>query len=114
MSLLSLPAIAPSRSTRMMARHHVKHIRFGQGYGVRIRDGVQPLDIHWSVVWEGLLIADADQFQTVLENSNGVDSFLWQPPGADTSSAFICLEWQISPTTHEHQKLEAVLTRVRA
>jgi len=112
MTALSLPAIAPSRSTRMTARHHVNHIRFGQGHGVRVRDGVQPIDIRWNVVWEGLPSADAGRFQSVLEQSGGINSFLWQPPGANTSHAFICTEWQIVPLTNEYCKLIATLTQV--
>lgn len=112
MTVLSLPAIAPSRSSRMTARHHINHIRFGQGHGVRILDGVQPLDIRWNVVWEGLISADAKRFQAVLEQSRGINHFLWQPPGATASYGFICTEWQIRPVTHEYATLEAVLAQV--
>ena len=109
---ITLPALTPSRSTRMAARHQIHDIRYGQGHGVRMRDGAHPLEMRWTVLWEGLRVAEAASLHHAFTASNGVDSFTWQAPGESTSHHYICLEWQVTPTSHETRKVEALFMRV--
>ena len=112
MTSLILPELIPSRSTRMLARHHVHQIKYGQGHSVRLRDGAQPFETRWTVVWDGLTLTEANSLNTVFTAGKGVDSFAWKAPGEITSHRYVCLEWQMIPTAFEHRKVEALFLRV--
>ena len=112
MSLQTIPSAVPSRSTRMITRHRIQTVRFGGGRSVRIREGHQQPDISWQVVWDGLRVAKAAEFNDFFIARNGVDSFTWHPPGAAAAQIFICTEWQVIPINAEFSRIEAQLTQV--
>lgn len=113
MSLLTLPEVTPSKTTRMTARHRVQTVRFGGGRVVRIRDGHNVSEIIWQVVWNGLSRGKANELDEFLMARKGVEGFAWQPPGAVSTQVFLCSEWQITPISAEFSRLDATLVKLR-
>ena len=107
----TLPAIQPARTTRMLTRHRTQTIRFGDGHSIVIRGGLIPPDTRWSVVWQGLTLAQATTLDNFLAARHGSTAFLWQPPGASRTQHFLCPEWQLVPTGGGYYNVEAQFTR---
>jgi len=112
MGVAVLPDLTPSRSTRMSATHRVRAIRFGGGHTSYIREGPQRPDTEWSVVWAALSAGDAGKLDAFFNEQGGVDVFLWTPPRESSSQRFICPEWQLTPISGEHYRMDARFIRL--
>lgn len=107
MGSLTFPRAEPSRLSRMAVRHRIQTIRFGGGRSVRIRDGYSAPEVSWQVVWNGITVSKAAELDEFLRARNGVEGFIWQPPGHSSAEVFTCSEWQVIPISPEHSRLEA-------
>lgn len=112
MSVLPLPLAGPSRSSRMAVRHRVQTVRFGGGRSVRIRDGHTAPETSWQVIWNGISTAKTAEMDAFLRARNGVEGFIWQPPGEASGQVFVCSEWQVTPISPGYSRLEARFTRL--
>jgi len=112
MTIAVLPDLAPSRSTRMTASHRIRAIRFGGGHTSYIREGPQRPDTEWAVVWSALDAADAGKLDDFFTRQRGVEAFLWTPPKASSAQRFLCLEWQLTPISADHFRLDARFVRL--
>lgn len=112
MTIATLPPIAPSRTTRMQARHRISTVRFGGGHTLYVKEGNVPADTEWSVVWQVLGSTDATTLTDFFESREGTEPFLWTPPNSTRAQRFICPQWQITPEGVNHAAINARFIRL--
>jgi phage-related protein len=71
---------------------------FGDGYSQRSAAGINTRRIAWSLTWENIDNADADEIVMFLDNTFGYTPFYWTAPG-DTASRLWVLDGGHSVTT---------------
>jgi phage-related protein len=75
------PNLIPDRSLKRASKPRILEARFGDGYGQRMRDGINQLDQSWSLSFNNRPITDIRLLQNFLESKGGVSAFTWIPPG---------------------------------
>lgn len=86
-------SVGPTWEPRKTAQARVLKTEFGDGYGQRVSDGLNPVRDTWSATWENLSIAEATLLDDFLRLLGGAIPFLWIPPGATVAKKFTCETW---------------------
>lgn len=70
--------------------------RFGDGYQLRVVDGINALEQRFEVTWSPLNVTQKNTVVAFLRARSGVDQFYWTPPGVgETQLQVICPVWRV-------------------
>lgn len=85
----------PAPGARRSIKPRVLSAKFGDGYELRVGDGINTQMAVWSVSFNGLKRSSAAELEAFLITQNGVTSFDWSDPDG-VSAKYICREWDRS------------------
>lgn len=72
----------------------VRKVAFGDGYDLRMRDGINSVNSSWSVQFTCRVITEIHAIRSFLEAHGGVDYFLFPDPvDAGVTHKVVCDEW---------------------
>ena len=84
----------PSYGVQQASAPDVRVVQFGDGYQQRLRFGEKNNPKVWSIEFENITTADSDTITAFLDaRGDDAASFDWTPPGASSSSKYVCFEW---------------------
>lgn len=108
----TFPAHPPTACTRR-SRPRVLKATFGDGYGQRAADGLNPVPRTFEVSWTGYSNALIDEMDDFLEARGGHEAFNWTPPlGGGPAGQFTCEDFARSPRVHDWSELTATFVEV--
>ena len=82
------PNIGGERNTEP----RVQSVRFGDGYELRVRDGINTGPITWSGLVFTASFEEHDRQVKFIEDCAGVDSFAWVDPRGE-ERRYVCRRW---------------------
>ena len=103
-------AWSPDLGAQRQMKPSVQPTKFGDGYEVRIPNGINTMPASWTCKFTGnyALIGPAFSF---LEAQAGVTSFTWTDPLNNTGT-FTCAEWGIQQINFGVYELNAIFKQV--
>jgi phage-related protein len=110
-----MPAVftfVPDRNFSKQHKPKVLKFQFGDGYSVRVPDGINTNNITWNLTFMSRRITEANSIIAFFETTKGSDSFLWTPPGESTQYSVIVEEWSSTYDSHISKTVSATFTRV--
>jgi len=73
--------VPPSRtSPGKEVTYDILEANFGDGYSQRSGAGINTERVTWSLIWENIDNADAEEIETFLNNTKGYIPFYWTAP----------------------------------
>lgn len=102
----------PSKGFQKTNSVRVNNITFGDGYSQRYADGINTVSGEWALTFGSRSISDANAIETFLKARNGVDFFLWTPPGEVSAVKVICQEWTRQYDSHISATINATFKQV--
>lgn len=84
----------PSMPCEPSVTARVNKAQFGDGYSQRSGDGINNMEVSWSVQWQNLTHEEADDAWDFLMGKMGYVAFLWTPPRADAPQKFTSEKFQ--------------------
>lgn len=82
-----------SASTALEEEPRVLETRFGDGYGQRAPDGLNPIAQSWDVRFSGVDNAIAGDIVAYFRAAKGVTAFEWTPLWHTTPIKVVCKQW---------------------
>jgi phage-related protein len=111
--MAAFPSIDPSYGVQQISAPDVRVVQFGDGYQQRLRFGEQNNPKTWSVAFENITTSDSDTITAFLDaRGDDAASFDWTPPGASSSSKYVCFEWNKSINYANLATIQATFTEV--
>lgn len=93
LTVLALP-FEPDSQFRVKVKPGVHSIKFGDGYGQRVANGINNKLQVWSVTFENKHQDVGEALFNFFDGLGGVDYFLWVPPGESAARKFIAPEYE--------------------
>lgn len=99
MPIQTFPTTVPTPSYSLAAttKPRVQRVQFGDGYSLRMADGLNNMISSWDIQWEGLTRTEKDTIETFLRARRGYEAFYWTPPNG-TQKRVASGEWKITET----------------
>ena len=86
----------------------VNQTKFGDGYELRVANGINSNPRRWSVKFPALISTQVEEF---LSERGGVEAFLWvDPQGVEGS--YVCREWNMNHLADTLFELSATFEQV--
>lgn len=85
---------------------------FGDGYSQRARDGLNTAVTEWSLEWDNVTPAEADNMIAFFNDKGGAESFFWTAPRDVTQSKWLCTQHARTIVTIERDTVTAKFERV--
>lgn len=82
----------PDNSAQLAVKPRVLQAQFGDGYRLRVADGINVRPRQWRLTFNTRTDAEMAPIVAFLEARNGVEAFDWTPP-LGTAGKWICEEW---------------------
>lgn len=101
----------PTYGSRLTVKPSVHQLKYGDGYELRVRTGINVLPRRWDLTFENRPEAVADQIEAFLEAREGAESFDWTPSHGKPGK-WVCREWSSMPTSHKHRTITATFEEV--
>lgn len=86
---VALPNIVLSYGIENAPEQRVKEVQFEGFYSQRAADGVQAERQVWSLNWNRVTQAEAEELREFFQDLRGVSAFLWTPEGQDTELKWV-------------------------
>jgi len=104
----------PSYSSPVDTTLAVAEVRFGDGYRLRRRVGINNVTEKYNLLFDKLTDADLASIVSFLSAAKGVDYFLWTPPmaGHNTEKKFICTSFTDEALEYNVNKLTCTFEQV--
>ena len=83
------PSVNPSYNSPKAKSFRVLIANFGDGYHQRVGDGINVSSEEWSLRWDLLTQAQADEITDFFDARAGTESFDWLTPDGDTKNFFV-------------------------
>ena len=92
--MATFPSVTQTYGAPKTSSPQVRATQFNDGYSQRIKFGINIDPKVWNLSWQNISETDSDTIETFLE-ARAADgaSFDWTPPGAPSSSNWVCLNW---------------------
>jgi phage-related protein len=84
-----LPDIPLSYGIENSPEQRVREVQFEGFYSQRAADGIQDERQVWSLNWDRVTQAQAEELRAFFKGLRGVSAFLWTPEGQDTELKFV-------------------------
>ena len=92
--MATFPSIEASYPVTKKSEPNTRTVKFGDGYEVRIRFGLNQNPKEFNLVWKDLSETDSDTIETFLDaRADDGDSFTYAPPNEPSAMKFKCLSW---------------------
>lgn len=101
---------SPDLGAKRLIKPRVGQIKFGDGYELRLRHGINTSPRQWSVVFTRGA-GEAMEILSFLEARNAAESFLWTDP-LNKVGTFVCREWSSAQVKFGIYKVDAVFEEV--
>lgn len=111
MALLTF-TFKPSKSFSKTTKTRVISAQFGDGYSLRIPDGINSVLNEWSLTFSNNSLTNANDIEAFFTLHKGSTPFLWTPPGESIEYTIICSEWSRTYTSHFSATISAKFTQV--
>jgi phage-related protein len=85
---------------------------FGDGYGQRVADGLNPIRYTYNLSWDNLEDTDADTIEDFLIERGGYKAFYWTPPRSAVALKWVCETWTRVHTTAVLDTVQATFVQV--
>jgi phage-related protein len=85
---------------------------FGDGYGQRVRLGLNSDPKVWDLQFDNRTDAEREQIRVFLEARGGVEAFDWTTLWGQAGKKWICEEWSITPTHANNNQIRAKFQQV--
>lgn len=110
----TFPNYPVSYGAQNQLRPRIKSIRFGDGYEMRIVDGLNTVPQRWTVSWNVLGLPEAEHADTFLAAHRGALWFWWTPPRQTQPIKVVCKEWTRAPVdgSPHHDSITATFEQV--
>jgi phage-related protein len=90
-------SVAMSYGCSNQMRPRTKTVAFGDGYELRIGDGLNTMAQRWSLNFNVLTIGEANAVEAFFRAQGGIRWFWWTPPRQTTQIKVICKDWTRAP-----------------
>lgn len=104
----------PSYTSPVDTEMAVTEIRFGDGYRLRRKSGINNITERYNLLFDNLTDVDLAAIVSFLRATNGTDYFLWTPPmaGHNTEKKFICTSYSDEALEYNNNKLTCTFEQV--
>ena len=85
----TLPDIGVDFGYNRTGESRVLTTDFGDGYNQRSADGINIVRLAYSISWTNIDTERKNTLQDFLESTQGIESFLWQPPDMSTELLWV-------------------------
>ncbi len=85
---------------------------FGDGYGLRVQDGINANRAKITLRWEGLSLLEAEEIFDFFEAQGGYKAFLYQPPLFNVARKWCCGKYERKLTDPDSVDIQAELEQV--
>jgi phage-related protein len=102
----------PSKGFQQTTKPRVINSQFGDGYSLRIADGINNIVHTWRVQFNSVSVQTSEEILNFLVQRAGVTPFLWTPPGSLNTYTVVCPEWNVMYESHISRSVEATFTQV--
>jgi phage-related protein len=106
MNVFPMP-YGPDFDTGVTPTVRVLETDFGDGYGQKAMDGINPVKDVWELSWSNLSPTEAQTAYAFLRAAGGATSFLWTPAFESTPRIWTCKKFKLTPTDPAAQTLTA-------
>ena len=89
----TLPNIPISFSPSMAEEPRVRRVKFGDGYELRVGDGLNLISQTTTIPWKNRTHAEMLVLLDFFRRHTGQYFFFWQPPGDVIVRKFVCSKW---------------------
>lgn len=83
--------------SRVLNKHRVRRVRFGDGLSQRVTDGLNAQTNDWDVIFDKLTNAQVTTLNSFFDALGGHEAFLWTPPGEASQRQFTAAEFPRTP-----------------
>jgi phage-related protein len=87
-------APAASQSSTGETQTNTQEVKFGNGYAVRIPEGINNLVENYNLVWKSITKTERDVLIAFLRARNGAQAFDYTLPDEATARKFTCSTWR--------------------
>lgn len=104
----------PSYGAQNQVQPRVRSVSFGDGYELRVGDGLNTVVAKWSLTWNAMPIEHAGYIEQFFTFHGGVKWFWWVPPRATAAIKVVCKQWTRGPVegSRTHDAISANFTQV--
>jgi phage-related protein len=92
----TLPNIPIAFSPQLSEEPRVRRVKFGDGYELRVGDGLNPISMTTSIPWKNRTQAERNELVDFFKRHHGMFWWWWIPPGETQARKFICRSWTVS------------------
>ena len=93
MAIHTLPAIPISEGGRLSEDPQVDKVRFGDGYELRSKQGLNHIRLKRSVPWRSISAAQRNTLRNFFRARAGTEPFNWTLPEETTPRQWVCAKW---------------------
>jgi phage-related protein len=86
-------SVAMSYGVQNQMRPRVRSVQFGDGYELRMGDGLNTMPQNWSLVFNALPIGAANAVEAFFVQHAGIRWFWWHPPRQISPIKVVCKDW---------------------
>lgn len=108
--MTDLFAWTPSYTPQMTRKPRVLAAQFGDGYAQRVADGINAVDVSWSLTFSARDQNEAAAFVTFLDAHGGHVPFRWVDPNG-LLATWICADYGTARTSPRLYGMTATFTR---
>ena len=101
----------PSYSSNLTRQPRVLEAKFGDGYSLRMGDGINNNPQFWGIVFVERGATEMGNAEAFLAARGGHECFWWTPPGG-SALLFVCKTWKRTYAGYDMHGLEATFEQV--
>ena len=101
---------APDFGSPLTAKPRVLEAQYGDGYAMRVQDGINARPDEWQLTFSARTTAERDAILSFLAARNGVEPFDWTAPDG-TAARWHCPEWSYAPNSAAANTVTAKFVR---
>tara|TARA_R110000851_G_scaffold50512_4_gene120574 strand:+ start:4906 stop:5256 length:351 start_codon:yes stop_codon:yes gene_type:complete len=102
------PPQDPAQNSSKQTTTRIRRANFGDGYSLRVADGLNDIVRDVQLRWEGLSVTDYNTIIAFFEAHNGAEAFIYTLPDEGSSRTFSVENWT---TTYPSGTLRGIVAQ---
>lgn len=100
-----------SQASQAEVEFNVLEVKYGNGQGQAVADGINSTVETWNLTWEQLSLSNYSTLRTAFYTAKGIDYFTWQPIGGSSTLKFKIRKFGMMPQSGDLYSVSATLTQ---